>query len=68
MAEQWLRIDTRDLGKNRDSKFDGFLHLIPKKNVRLHMVDTSCWCEPTLLWPENGDTLIVSHRNVCKEK
>jgi len=68
MPKKWLQVDTRQLGRDRSSKFDGFLHLLPKKMAKRHFVDIGCWCEPRLIWPEGGATLLVSHRDVPADK
>ena len=59
---QWI-IDTRRLGKDRECILDGYVHVLPKAKVSKHVIDLSCWCEPRVAWPENGHTLIVSHRD-----
>lgn len=57
-----IKIDTRDMGA-LSHLMDGFLHIIPKRTADLHCLSTQCWCDPRLVWPENGETLIVSHKH-----
>jgi hypothetical protein len=56
-------IDTRKMG---DAAFllDGFVHIVPRRAVELHYISTQCWCDPRVMWPEGGETIIVSHRHL----
>ena len=64
MPKQWLSVDTRQLGQSRDSKFDGFLHIVPKAMAKIHHIDVKCWCEPRVAWDPDVDTVMVSHRDI----
>ena len=57
-----ILIDTRKLGAI-SALMDGFLHIIPQRTADMHCLNTQCWCDPRLVWPENGDTVIVSHKH-----
>lgn len=56
-------IDTRKMG---DVSFllDGFVHVVPKRSYGVHCLSSQCWCEPRLVWPEDGETIVVSHRHL----
>jgi len=56
-------IDTRKLGPMAPM-MDGFVHIIPTAAVHKHWLASDCWCEPRLVWPENGETVVVSHRHM----
>ena len=63
MKTHWHKLDTREFGGSRNCSFDGFFHLVPKAMAVIHELDVRCWCNPKLRWPENGQTLVVSHRD-----
>lgn len=58
-----IPIDTRDLRPK--GAWDGFVHLVPRSTwlAKVHSLSTQCWCDPTVRWPENGATLVVSHND-----
>lgn len=60
---RWKIIDTRRLGKDRSSPFDGFVHILPKALESIHVMGLRCWCSPRVIWSDEGETLLVSHKN-----
>ena len=65
---QWKMVDTRLLSSSRDTAFDGFIHILPWKYVSIHQMDMSCWCDTRVLWSEDWQTMLVSHRDMRPEK
>lgn len=43
---------------------DGFVHIIPLSALHKHWLATDCWCDPRVVWPEDGETIVVSHRHL----
>lgn len=37
------------------------IHVLPINDVREHEESRSCWCEPDLQYPDEGDSIIVVH-------
>ena len=63
-GSKWLDVDTRTLANGHWHRFDGFVHRLPRGLHRLHEISINCWCDPKVIWPEEGQgTLLVSHRN-----
>lgn len=61
--DKWLPVDTRKLAHGDWRVFDGFLHLLPRALASIHVVDMHCWCDPKISWMEDGETILVSHRD-----
>lgn len=59
----WVTVDTRKLGSVDDRRLDGFVHVVPRETSALHVIAIQCWCDPRLVWPEDGSTFIVSHKD-----
>jgi hypothetical protein len=59
----WHKVDTRELGASRNAAYDGFVHLVPCSKAVLHELTVHCWCNPKARWPEDGHTIVVSHRD-----
>jgi hypothetical protein len=63
MQTHWNRVDTREFGRNRNCAFDGFVHVYPRAMGTIHEMSLRCWCGPGARWPEDGKTVVVSHRD-----
>lgn len=56
-------IDTRMFG-DMSALMDGFIHIVPTSSIHKHWIAIDCWCDPRLIWSEEGGTIIVSHRHL----
>lgn len=61
--DKWIEVDTRKLARGDWRVFDGFVHLLPRALAAIHIVDMDCWCDPKMIWPDGGNTMLVSHRD-----
>lgn len=60
---RWVTVDTRLFASTNRTNLDGFVHVVPLRSAGLHTVDMKCWCDPRIVWPEDGQTCIVSHKD-----
>ena len=55
-------VDTRRFGAMAEF-MDGFVHIVPRRAFNDHWVQMDCWCDPRVVWSEEGGTLLVSHKH-----
>lgn len=57
---KWVTFDTRQMDQIR-GLVDGFVHVLPQRQLGLHWVDVSCWCDPVVWWSGDLATMCVGH-------
>lgn len=56
----WVTFDTRQM-ETMQGLVDGFVHVLPQRQVQYHWIDTGCWCDPVVWWSVDLATMCVGH-------